>query len=107
MISTSFADIFKQNSLKNALLPIVVPPAAHAKLFELLAKDPDAKVTIDLAAQKVVLPDDSAVEFPIDPFSKTCLLEGVDELGYILKHEAAIAAFEAKRQGTLNTLAAL
>lgn len=104
VISTSFADIFKQNALKNALLPIVVPAATHAALFEMLAKDPDAKVTVNLAAQKLVLPNGSAVEFPVDPFSKTCLLEGVDELGYILKHEAAIAAFEAKRQGSINTL---
>ncbi len=105
VISTSFADIFKQNALKNALLPIVVPAAAHAALFEMLARDPDAKVTVNLAAQQLVLPGGEAVAFPVDPFSKTCLLEGVDELGYILKHEAAIAAFEARRTGSINTLA--
>ena len=105
VISTSFADIFKQNSLKNALLPIVVPPDVHATLFALLAQDPDIEVTIDLASQTVTLPDGHAVEFPVDPFSKHCLLEGLDELGYILKNEPAIAAYESRRVGSINTLA--
>jgi 3-isopropylmalate/(R)-2-methylmalate dehydratase small subunit len=101
VISTSFADIFKGNSLKNGLLPIVVPPEAHAKLL----KSPGATVTIDLAAQSVTLPDGSLVEFPIDVFSKHCLLEGVDELGYILKQDPAISAYESQRTGSINTLA--
>jgi len=105
VISTSFADIFKQNSLKNALLPIAVPADAHVALFAMVDRDPDAAVTVDLAAQTVTLPDGRHVEFPIDPFSKHCLLEGVDELGYILKNEAAIAAYEAGRVGSINTLA--
>jgi len=105
VISTSFADIFQQNSLKNALLPIVMPGGAHAALFELVDRDPEAEVTVDLASQTVTLPDGRAVEFPIDPFSKHCLLEGVDELGYILKNEAAIAGYEAHRVGSINTLA--
>jgi 3-isopropylmalate/(R)-2-methylmalate dehydratase small subunit len=105
VISTSFADIFKQNSLKNALLPIVFPADAHAALFAMVGGDPETEVTVDLAAQAVTLPDGRKVEFPIDPFSKHCLLEGVDELGYILKNEAAIAAFEAERVGSINTLA--
>jgi 3-isopropylmalate/(R)-2-methylmalate dehydratase small subunit len=100
VISTSFADIFRQNSLKNGLLPIVVPAAVHAELFAL---PEDAKVRVDLAAQKLVLPDGRAVEFPIDAFSKHCLLEGVDELGYILQQEAAIAAYEARRELSINT----
>ena len=62
-------------------------------------------VTVDLAQQKLMLPDGSAVEFPIDEFAKHCLLEGVDELGYILKQEEAIAAYEAKRPLTINALA--
>ena len=99
VISTSFADIFKGNSLKNGLLPIVVPPDAHAALL----KSPGATVTIDLASQSLTLPDGTVVEFPIDAFSKHCLLEGVDELGYILAHEADIAAFESKRVGSVNT----
>ena len=105
MISTSFADIFKQNSLKNSLLPIVVPADAHAALFAMVDRDPDAEVTVDLAAQTVTLPDGRKVEFPIDPFSKHCLLEGVDELGYILKNAPAIAAYEVQRVGSINTLA--
>ena len=104
VISTSFADIFKQNSLKNALLPIVVPGDVHAALFAMVDRDPDTEVTVDLAAQTVALPDGRKVEFPIDPFSRHCLLEGVDELGYILKNEAAIAAFEAGRVGSIDTL---
>jgi 3-isopropylmalate/(R)-2-methylmalate dehydratase small subunit len=106
VISTSFADIFRGNSLKNSLLPIAIPPDAHKNLFATLAKDPSASVTVDLARQELTLPDGSAVTFPIDEFAKQCLLEGVDELGYILKQDAAIGAFEAKRPLTVNTLAA-
>jgi 3-isopropylmalate/(R)-2-methylmalate dehydratase small subunit len=105
VISTSFADIFKGNSLKNALLPIVVPQDVSAKLFATLKADPAATVTISLADQTLTLPDGSKVEFPIDPFYKDCLLEGVDELGYILNQEAAIAGHEASRPLTVNTLA--
>ena len=102
VISTSFADIFKGNSLKNGLLPIVVPPDVHGWLFA----NPDATVKVSLAAQTITLPDGRAVEFPIDSFSRHCLLEGVDELGYILQQESAIAQFEAGRVGSINTLAA-
>jgi 3-isopropylmalate/(R)-2-methylmalate dehydratase small subunit len=105
VISTSFADIFKQNSLKNSLLPIVLPPAAHAALFAAVERDPDATVTVDLASCTLTLPGGGKVEFPVDPFARTCLLEGVDELGYILKQESTIAAFEAQRAGSINTLA--
>lgn len=102
VISTSFADIFKQNSLKNSLLPIVVPAEVHAELF---ASAPDAVVRIDLPNQTLTTPGGRAVEFPVDPFSKHCLVEGVDELGYILSHQAAIAKFEAARLGSIDTLA--
>jgi 3-isopropylmalate/(R)-2-methylmalate dehydratase small subunit len=104
VISTSFADIFRGNSLKNSLLPIAVPPDVHEALFAIVAKNPDARVKIDLAGQKLTLPDGRAIEFPVDGFSKQCLLDGVDELGFILKQEPAIAAFEAHRQGSINTL---
>ena len=100
VISTSFADIFKQNSLKNGLLPVVVPREVHA---ELLAQ-PDIRVKVDLASQSLILPDGRAIEFPIDAFSKHCLLEGIDELGYILQQEPAIAAFEASHPAAINTL---
>ncbi|MGD0498729.1 MAG: 3-isopropylmalate dehydratase small subunit [Bryobacteraceae bacterium] len=105
VISTSFADIFKQNSLKNSLLPVVVPPDAHAELFAAVAADPDAVVKIDLAAQTLTLPGGRRVEFPIDPFARQCLLEGVDELGYILQREAEIAAYEARHPAPIDTRA--
>ncbi len=105
VISTSFADIFRGNSLKNSLLPIVVPPDVHEALFATVAKNPDTRVKIDLAAQKLTLPDGRAVEFPVDPFAKQCLLDGVDEMGYILKQDPAIAAFEAQREGSIDTRA--
>lgn len=100
VISTSFADIFKGNALKNSLLPIVVSHEIHTKLFALAE---DAKVKVDLASQTLTLPDGDRVEFPVDQFMKTCLLEGIDELGWILKQEPAIAAFEAGRLGSINT----
>jgi len=96
VISTSFADIFKNNALKNGLVPVVVDAAAHAELSRALAADPAAEVTVDLAAQAVTLPGGRTVTFPIDAFSRTCLLEGVDELGYILKHDGQIAAHERR-----------
>ena len=100
VISTSFADIFKGNSLKNSLLPIVVSHEIHTKLFAL---PEDAKVKVDLATQTLTLPDGERVEFPVDQFMKTCLLEGIDELGWILKQAPAIAAFEKARVGAVNT----
>ena len=101
VISTSFADIFKGNALKNSLLPIVVPPDVHAELF---AASPDATVKIDLANQSLTTPSGRTVQFPVDEFSRQCLLKGVDELGYILEQEAAISAYESKRLGSINTL---
>jgi len=99
-ISTSFADIFKGNSLKNGFLPIEVPRDLHDWLFE----NPEAVVKVDLEAQTITLPGGRAVQFPIDGFSRTCLLEGVDELGYILQQEPAIAQFESKRVSWMRTL---
>jgi 3-isopropylmalate/(R)-2-methylmalate dehydratase small subunit len=105
VISTSFADIFRGNSLKNSLLPIAVSREAHQALFKALTKDPAATVTVDLVRQLLTLPDGSQAPFPIDEFSKHCLIEGVDELGYILHQESAIAAFETMRPLTINALA--
>ncbi len=95
IISTSFADIFRNNALKNGLRPIVVDGAVHRRLFDMLAADAGALVTVDLAAQALRLPDGTTVTFPIDPFAANCLLQGVDELGYLLGHRDAIAAYEA------------
>ena len=103
VISTSFADIFRNNSLKNGLLPVIVPREVHTALFA----TPDAVVSVDLEQQSLILPDGQLVRFPIDEFSRTCLLEGVDELGYILKQEADIDRYEAARKVTINTLPAL
>jgi 3-isopropylmalate/(R)-2-methylmalate dehydratase small subunit len=100
VISTSFADIFKGNALKNSLLPIVVAQKIHDKLFAL---PENARIKVDLASQTITLPDGELVEFPVDPFSKTCLLEGIDELGWILKQQSAISAFEATRLGSIDT----
>jgi len=102
VISTSFADIFKNNSLKNGLLPIEVSPVVHAKLLETAS----GTVKIDLATQTLTYAGGETAQFPVDAFSKTCLLEGVDELGYILKKADAIAAYEAKRESKLSTLSA-
>jgi 3-isopropylmalate/(R)-2-methylmalate dehydratase small subunit len=96
VVSTSFADIFRNNSLKNGLLPVVVDAATHSQLLTLADEDPDLQLHIDLAGQTLTLPDGREVSFPIDPFSKVCLLEGVDQLGYLLKQMPAITAFEAR-----------
>ncbi len=105
VISTSFADIFKQNALKNSLLPIVVPADAHATLLEAVERDPDLEATVDLESQTLSVAGGLQIEFPIDRFAKMCLLEGVDQLGYVLKQEEAIAAFERQRVDPINTLA--
>ena len=96
VISTSFADIFTNNALKNGLLPIIVDEKTHQILFDIIKKAPRTDLTVDLATQTLSYPDGS-VSFPIDPFNKTCLLNGVDELGYILGFEKEIAAFELGR----------
>ena len=94
VISTSFADIFRSNSLKNGLIPIIVDKETHEMLFDLIEEVPDVELTVDLESQTLSFPNGS-VNFPIDPFNKACLLNGVDELGYIMGFEKEIAAFEA------------
>lgn len=95
IISTSFADIFRSNALKNGLLPIVVDKQTQRDLFDLVEEIPNVELTIDIAAQTLALPSGRMVNFPIDPFAKTCLVEGVDELGYLLARQGAIARYEA------------
>jgi len=104
VISTSFADIFRGNAVKNSLLPVVVSRDAHEELFAALEIDPDAKVEVNLADQTLTLPSGRKVEFPVDPFARHCMIEGVDELGYILQQQGAIADYEATRTCPLNTL---
>lgn len=105
VISTSFADIFKQNSLKNRLLPLVVSKEVHQQLREALEANPELQVSVDVETQEFTWPGGPKVNFTIDAFAKHCLLAGVDEIGYVLQHEAQIAAYEATRFSTLNTLA--
>lgn len=95
VISTMFADIFKGNAVKNGLIPVVIEPAAHAELVALRAKNPDLQVTVDLQKQAVSWLGQTPVTFPIDPFSRACLLDGVDELGYLQKFQARAEAYEA------------
>ena len=81
----------------------MVPPDVHEELFAVVAADPDAAVKVDLANQTLITPSGRAVEFPVDGFSKHCLLEGVDELGYILGQDSAIAAYEAAHPAPIHT----
>ncbi len=102
IVSTSFADIFRNNALKNGLLPVTVDPATHRHLLDLAAAGP-LELTVDLEAQQVVLPDGEAVPFPIDPFSRRCLLDGVDELGYLAHLAPQIEVYEAGHPARVNT----
>jgi 3-isopropylmalate/(R)-2-methylmalate dehydratase small subunit len=99
IVATSFADIFKSNALKNGLLPVAIDAATHQRLAAMVAKDPSARVTVDLESTTLRLPDGTSATFPVDPFSRRCLLDGVDELGYLLSQVARIDAFEAARGG--------
>lgn len=94
IISTSFADIFRNNALKNGLLPVIVDVDTHQYLTSLVGAEVLVSATIDLAEQTLRLADGFQTGFPIDPFSKTCLLEGVDQLGYLVKYESRIAEYE-------------
>jgi 3-isopropylmalate/(R)-2-methylmalate dehydratase small subunit len=94
IISTSFADIFRNNCLKNGILPLAVNKDVHEKLFRIVRENPSAELTVGLEAQTLLLPDGEVVHFPIDSFSKKCLLEGLDDMGYLLKYSDAIAAYE-------------
>ena len=105
ILSTSYADIFRSNSLKNGVLPIVVDAPTHARLFALLADNPDAELTVDLAEQGVLLPDGSTIDFEIDPFAKQMILAGTDELGYLLLKDAEISAWETAHPPRIDTLA--
>jgi 3-isopropylmalate/(R)-2-methylmalate dehydratase small subunit len=105
ILSTSYADIFRSNSLKNGVLPIVVNATTHERLFRMVADDPDAELTVDLAEQGVLLPDGTTIDFEIDPFAKQMILAGTDELGYLLAKDAEITAWEAAHPARVNTLA--
>jgi 3-isopropylmalate/(R)-2-methylmalate dehydratase small subunit len=105
VITTSCADIFRGNSLKNGLLPIIVDHETQRQLFELLERQPDVELTVDLEAQVVHLPGDEDVPFDVDPFSKVMLLKGTDELGYLLGKTPEIEAWESGHPARIDTLA--
>jgi 3-isopropylmalate/(R)-2-methylmalate dehydratase small subunit len=94
IISTSFADIFQSNALKNGLLPVQIDQDAIQGLLELVYATPSIEFEIDLEHQTLSTPAGSEVHFPVDPFARICLLQGVDELGYLLSQEPWITAFE-------------
>jgi len=105
VISTSFADIFRNNALKNGLLPVQVDTGTLQQLMAISQENESAELTIDLSAQTLLLPDGKKVTFPIDAFSKTCLLEGIDQLGYLQKHLPEIEEYEKTHPARVNTLA--
>jgi 3-isopropylmalate/(R)-2-methylmalate dehydratase small subunit len=107
VVATSFADIFRGNALKNGLLPIELDPEVHARLAGQVAADPDVEVTVDLDAQALRLPGGEQVGFQVDPFSRAMLLDGTDELGYLLGHADAVAAWEAAHPARVDTTAPL
>ena len=96
IVAPSFADIFKQNSMKNGLLPVAVDAAFHARLVEARRAHPGARIAVDLPAQTVALEGQGPVRFEIDPFAKECLVHGVDELGYLLERASDIERYEAQ-----------
>ncbi|SRR5712691_3265127 len=95
VIGTSFADIFRGNALKNGLVPVAIAPEAHARI----SAAEGAAVTVDLVTQEVTLPDGTRAPFAVDPFARHCLLEGIDELEFLLGQEEAIAAYESMGGG--------
>jgi len=103
IVSTSFADIFRSNSLKNGLLPIVADPEMHGRLFALIAADPEVELTVDLEAKLVHLPGDEDLAFDVDPFARVMMLAGTDELGYLLGRQDDLAAWEAAHPPRVET----
>jgi 3-isopropylmalate/(R)-2-methylmalate dehydratase small subunit len=95
VISTSFADIFRNNSLKNGLLPIILPQAEYQQLKSELQQSPDAELHVDLEKQHITFPSGKQAAFPIDPFSKFCLLNGIDELEYLRQFTKEVEQHEA------------
>ncbi len=102
IIATSFADIFNNNALKNGLLPVAVNAEVHGRLRAQLEADPTAEVEIDLASQTLRLPDGSECEFEVDPFSRKCLLEGTDQLGYLQSFSDQVVAYEQRTGKTAS-----
>jgi 3-isopropylmalate/(R)-2-methylmalate dehydratase small subunit len=104
VVSTYFADIFRNNALKNGLLPVVVDEETQKQLISLAEEDPSTSVTVDLANQTLILPDGRGVQFPIDSFAKYCLLNGVDQLGFLMSLESDVREYEASHPAPIATI---
>lgn len=105
IISTEFADIFTNNALKNGLLPIIVDEDTQQQLFSLAEEDPSTSVSVDVESQILTLPDGRKVKFPLDGFSKHCLLNGVDQLGYLINLDDAVQGYETNNPQRVQTTA--
>ena len=103
VVSTEFADIFRNNALKIGLLPVTLTPATHERLVALVTRAPGSRLTLDLSAQTATLPTGLAERFPIDPFARHCLLNGVDQLGFLLQAEPAISQYERSHRSRVCT----
>ena len=104
IISTGFADIFRNNSLKNGLLPVIVDEDTHRQLQSLAEEDPSTRISIDLPNQRIVLPDGRQIGFPLDPFSKHCLVNGIDQLGYLREKLPAVENYENTHAPRVKTI---
>jgi 3-isopropylmalate/(R)-2-methylmalate dehydratase small subunit len=105
VISSSFADIFRSNALKNGLLPVAVPPQELERIGSILEAEPNAELAVDLEASEVRLPDGSVIPFDVDAFARRMILDGTDELGYLLSLERQLDAYEASHPPRISTLA--
>ncbi len=95
VIALSFADIFRSNSLKNGLIPVELNARMQSEIAQAVQQDPTVHVTVDLFAKTVCLPDGRTASFAIDPFARHCLLDGIDQLGYLLSFSERILTYEA------------
>ncbi len=103
VISTRFADIFRNNSLKNGLLPVTVTSDVWARLLEIVEEDPATRLTVDLEAQELRIPGQPTVSFEVEPFARYCLLEGIDQFGYLLERLPEIEQWEGERVPRVDT----
>jgi 3-isopropylmalate/(R)-2-methylmalate dehydratase small subunit len=99
VVSSEFADIFRNNALGNGLLPVALPESVVDRISSLIAREPTASFTINLETQTFALPSGERFDFTVDPFARHCMLEGVDQLGYLARKEVEIAAYERTRAG--------
>ncbi len=105
IVAPSFADIFVSNCVKIGIVPIVLPAEQVKQLMELVDREQGSEMTVDLEQQLIVAPGGEAIPFPFDPFTRQRLLNGWDDIGLTLRHEDAIAAYEASHPAPVDTLA--